>query len=454
MWWTVQTKTYGYDEAFQAKVVALVLREPTFLPQYNQDVLPAYFDDPHCAELISVAKEYYEERSQVPIWDTMKIELLDRLNSSASYTPGFKNACMTLLYDVYQVNMDRISQVADKVVEFARARQMEALIYQLTDMLNSNQPVDEQWELIDKARVNSDAAGEELDIGTNLVNLSQLVEADGLYNPQLKIKTLIPSLDEITAGGLGRKECGLILAPTGAGKSTFLVNMGAAAALQGFSVIHFSVNELENIDLAVRYGARITGLPVTEITSGRAKPFFAQALRNATRERGLSLVSQYVQNGTSVSSLRSFISRRRYKQGVAPDMIIIDNADGLTSSKRATDQYSELGQVYTELKGLAHDFGVAIWADSQTNRSGVGAEQVTLGMIGDSYRKACKADLILTLSQTKEEDEKNLCRLVMVKARRTERGKTSIRCSIDRQSMTLQEVVGEPKTETVLALAS
>ena len=52
---------------------------------------------------------------------------------------------------------------------------------------------------------------------------------------ELHVPTGIPELDKrgILSGGLGRGELGVITAPTGVGKSHFLVNLGAEALTQG-----------------------------------------------------------------------------------------------------------------------------------------------------------------------------------------------------------------------------
>ena len=120
-------------------------------------------------------------------------------------------------------------------------------------------------------------------------------------------------------------------------------------------------------------------------------------------------------------------------------MVIIDNADDLSSSKRLQESYDEKGEIYAELKDMAHDYDCAIWADSQTNRQGGSAQVVHLEHIADSHKKARKADVIISLSATESEIDAGFCRLKMLKARRSKKNLKTIRCTMDGAKMWIRE---------------
>lgn len=440
-------KTYmgegHFDADFQAKIVALILRDPSFLPRYANTIRWEYFDNECCGLVVRVVKEYYEAADgnyQVPIKEVVKALVLDE-TSRFSGGMDFKQACVGLLDTVYEMSTHGLEQIADKVVEFGRSRTIEALLSQSADMLDKGEDVDRIWELIDRTRSTAAFSTDELDIGSNLVNFHEIIEADSLYNEEHKIPTFILSLDRFMNGGLAKKEVGVVLGYTGTGKSTYLVNMGAAAFLNGHDVIHFSVNELETVDIGARYAARFSGFAADEIlTAKKAYSEKMQAILDAVPDT--KLFTHYVPPGTSVSTLRSHISRHIYRDGVKPALIVIDNADDLASTRKDRESYVEQGLIYTELKSLAHDFNVALWTDSQTNRTAARSESVSLDMIGNSHKKACKADVIVALAQTREEYNEGLCRLNLVKCRRTGKGSGEVTCSIQSNRMLIQEAAG------------
>jgi KaiC/GvpD/RAD55 family RecA-like ATPase len=442
----MDSKKYQYGNEFQLHVLTLALREPTFLPRYANVLSMDYFEDRYMANLIDIALNFYEENKQVPVASTMRAMAMD-LVRSMGFDDEYGGALLSVLNAVYSVDMEGALQVADKVIEFGRARQMEAMLTQLSVSLSGGQKADELWEQIDRFRnMNTFVSTDEMDLGTSLFDIQEIVANDPLYAQQSKLPTGLPTLDYAFNGGLAKREVGLIIAPTGRGKSTFLVNVGAAAVLGGYPVVHFAVNELELTDVAVRYAARLTGFPITSLVNGSAGEAYLNVLRSVIPNE-MNLVSHHVPMNTPVSSLRSYLSRFRYQRGISPALVVIDNTDDLASSRRDRDAYVEKGLVFAELKALAHDFDIAIWADSQANRSAGDAKVVSLGNISDSYRKAQKADVIMTLTQTDEEYEAGLCRLKVEKARRSRRSVNVIDCSIDSDRMLIREALGSPEQQ-------
>ena len=56
-----------------------------------------------------------------------------------------------------------------------------------------------------------------------------------------RIPTEMDVLDQTLAGGLGRTEMGVVVAPPGRGKTTFLVSVGGAAIENGYDVLHIKI---------------------------------------------------------------------------------------------------------------------------------------------------------------------------------------------------------------------
>jgi replicative DNA helicase len=436
----VGTKRYPYDEEFQDKVVALLLREPSFLPSYASVVDHRYFENEYCRALVRLTLDYFFETDEVPTREKLGVLITDYANRDRSGSGEYAEMLRSLVSAVYKADLTGINQITETVIEFGQVRSMEAMTRQMADMVAKGEKSDAIWELVDRARSTvAVRSKDELDIGANFMRAQELAMESGLYNPALKIKTYLSTLDDCTNGGIGRKELATVLAPTGSGKSTLLVNMGAAALYQRQPVIHISVTELETVDLIVRYSARLTGISCNLISSGEAGDDFKEKMAGIVEKLQPELVAHRVPPGTSVSSLRSFISRWTFKKSKSPALVIIDNADDLSSRFRKQESYDEKGEIYAELKDLAHDYDCAIWADSQTNRQGGSAQVVHLEHIADSHKKARKADVIVSLSQTESESEAGICRLKMLKARRSKKNLKTIRCTMDGARMWIRE---------------
>ncbi len=440
----VGLKRYPYGEDFQDKAAALLIRDRAFLQNHGTLVKHEYFDNEYVRVVVRLVLDYYFETNDPPTREKVGVMITDFCNANKSGSPEYGEMLRGVLNAVWGADLTGAQQIADTMIEFGRTREMEALARQLAEGVMSGEKPDKLWNLIDRSRTSLALPVEdEMDIAASFVDAQEIAMRSGLYNPALKIKTMIPTLDDCSNGGLGRKEVGIVLAPTGVGKSTLLVNFGLGAILQRAPVLHFSVTELETVDLLVRYAARATGFISNDIAAGTAGQAFKDKMRNFNEKHNPQIVAQRVPIGTSVSSLRSLINRWMFQRGLTPGLIIVDNADDLSSRLRKEEAYDEKGEIYAELKDLAHDFNCALWTDSQTNRFGGSADMVKLEHIADSHKKARKADLIIALSQNEQESEAGYARIKMLKARRTKKNLATIRVCFDGARMTVREAVGE-----------
>ena len=69
----------------------------------------------------------------------------------------------------------------------------------------------------------------------------KILRKDLSSNGRETITTGWENMDKITGGGGGRKELGVVIAPTGVGKSMVLVHLGATALKAGMTVVHYTL---------------------------------------------------------------------------------------------------------------------------------------------------------------------------------------------------------------------
>jgi len=212
-------------------------------------------------------------------------------------------------------------------------------------------------------------------------------------------------------GGLGNGELGVIIAPTGGGKSFFLVNIGYGALLKGKNVVHYTF-ELSESNIGGRYDARITGIPIKEIRNKRKEA--EQAIKSF--KGGSLIIKEYPTKFANINTIR-FHFNRLCNLGMKPDLIIIDYADLMRSKKGYDSKFYELESIYEDLRGFAMEYKVPIWTACQTNRSGVNEEIISLDKISESFAKAMIADFIGTCSRTLEDKENGTGKLFIAKNR-------------------------------------
>ena len=225
--------------------------------------------------------------------------------------------------------------------------------------------------------------------------------------------TGIAQLDkrDILNGGLGRGEIGVITAPTGAGKSHFLVHVGAEALKVGKNVIHYTFELSENA-VGIRYDSHLCGIPSSDIIDRKK-----EVLETYEREKlGRLIIKEYPTGSATVMTIRNHIEKLLLKSFV-PSLIVIDYADIMRSSRKFDSLRHELKLIYEELRNLSMDMNIPIWTASQANREASNATVVGLENMSEAYGKAMVADVVLSLSRKPLEKDTGVGRLFVAKNR-------------------------------------
>jgi len=217
-------------------------------------------------------------------------------------------------------------------------------------------------------------------------------------------------LDELCKGGLGIGELGVVIAPTGAGKSMALVHLGAQALKEKKTVVHYTL-ELGDTVVASRYDSCLTKIPLSHLHS-----FKEEIYEQVQDIEGILIVKEYPTKSASTRSLRTHLEKLQMRD-IHPDMVIVDYGDLLRPISGKSEKRHELESIYEEMRGLAREFNCCLWTASQTNRSGLNAEVITMESISEAFNKCFVADFIFSLSRTVEDKQSNTGRIFVAKNR-------------------------------------
>ena len=235
------------------------------------------------------------------------------------------------------------------------------------------------------------------------------------YIKDFEERFLIKSRNPVSTGwsmidGIAGGELGVCVAPTGAGKSMVLVHLGAAALKQGKTVVHYTL-ELRDTVVARRYDSCITGFELNSLI--RKKSEVLEAVKDI---EGKLIVKEYPTKSASTNTFKNHLKRLQL-QGIEPDMIIVDYGDLVRPTQMRKEKRIELECIYEELRAMAQEFDCPVWTASQTNRSGLNAEVITMESISEAFNKCFVSDFIFTLSRTIEDKNTNSGRMFVAKNR-------------------------------------
>lgn len=310
----------------------------------------------------------------------------------------------------------RLNTVKDETLitklmkRFARRQLLKHAVMEAIDKLDSGEEAD-----LDRVRQRIDEAilvdSKTADESFNYFHSSSRKSVE---TTEERISTgLSPELDASISGGLAAGEIGIVIAPTGVGKTLVLVNVGYGAMLRGKKVVYATL-EIKPRKVARRFDSRITHLSLSEI--GKQPEKVATKLR-ILEGRGAGLhIKDYTAALVSVPDLRAYLDRLKSNK-FHFDMVIVDHADLMYSPKQYKERRYELSSIVSGLRRLANEFEVPIWTASQATREAGKKGKTRLWDIAEDIGKANWADLAVTISQTEDEKEEGVMWLNVAKNR-------------------------------------
>lgn len=390
-----------FGKTFQDKLTYLILTERVFADQLGE-VLDVNFLE--YKYLQSIVRSIYEYKEKYEVYPSLKImATLVRNNIDDDVV---KEQAKEYLLSVLQDSsiVEDCDYVKETSLDFCKKQKLKEAMMRSVKLLNRSS-FDEISTVINEA----------LKLGTD-INFGYDYKLD--FEERFKIKQRDPittgwkEIDAICKGGLGNGELGVVIAPTGAGKSMALVHLGAQAVKLGKTVIHYTL-EMAETSIAGRYDSCITGLKLKEMFQ------FKEQIHERVKDiEGNVIIKEYPTKSATTTTIKNHLERIK-SRGIKVDMIIVDYADLLRPviNRRSNEKRHDLESIYEELRGLSQVFECPIWTASQTNRSGLNAEIVTMEAISEAFNKCFVADFICTISRTVEDKKANKGRIFVAKNR-------------------------------------
>ena len=388
-----------YGKSFQEKLCMVILDDRPFADQI-EEVLDINFLELNYLKLfLNKIFDYRKKYGVHPSRDILKTILRSELDNENELTAKQVRE----FYVRSQVNVTAdVEYIKDTSLDFCKKQNLKAAMVKSIGLLQSSS-FDEISQVInDSLKLGID----------NEEGYDWKRDFEERFKPRFRnpMTTGWDLIDDISKGGLGQKELGVVIAPTGAGKSMALVHLGTQALKEGKTVVHYTL-ELQDTVVASRYDSCLTKIPLQNLTSFKEKIY-----EEVLGIEGKLIVKEYPTKTASTQTIRSHLEKLRMRD-INVDMIIIDYGDLLRPVRYQKEKRNELESIYEELRGMAAEYEAPVWTASQTNRSGLNAEVITMESISEAFNKCFVADFIFSISRTIDDKTTNGGRLFVAKNR-------------------------------------
>jgi|TARA_R110002020_G_scaffold50528_3_gene142607 archaellum biogenesis ATPase FlaH len=388
-----------YGKSFQEGLAALILQDRAFSDQIQEVLETDYFELKYLQVFVGKIFDYKKEYSVHP---TAKILLTILRTGLEEETDAVKKQTRDYFSRIYNTDVRDEDFIKNTSLDFCRKQTLKEAMIKSVGLLKSS-----SYDEVAKVITDAVKLGSNSDFGYDYV-------AD--FEKRFEIKARDPvstgwdEIDQLCRGGIGNGELGVVIAPTGAGKSMVLVHLGAQALLQGKTVVHYTL-ELQDTSIGIRYDSCITGVSLSEMHS------FKEMIYEKVQEvPGRLIIKEYPTKSASTQTIKNHLEKLKQRD-IKVDMILVDYGDLLRPVTVTREKRHDLESIYEELRATAQENKCPVWTASQTNRSGLNAEVVTLEAISEAYSKCFVADFICSVSRTIDDKNNNTGRLFVAKNR-------------------------------------
>jgi len=390
-----------YGKTFQEGLSQLILEDRSFSDQMQEVMKVEFFEVRYLQVFV---QKIFDYRNKYGIHPTNKIMITLLRADIEEENDAVKKQVRDYFARIYKAGfgVEGDEYIKETSLDFCRKQKLKEAMLESVKLLKSSS-FDEISEVINEAlKLGSD----------NKFGYDYKVDFEKRFELKTRkaVSTGWKEIDDLCKGGLGEGELGVVIAPTGAGKSMALVHLGAEAIKQGKTVIHYTL-ELGSTVIASRYDSCITGVPLKDLFS-----FKEQIFDTVQELEGNLIIKEYPTKSASVGTIKIHLEKLR-QRGIPIDMIIVDYGDLLRPNVVRKEKRHELETIYEDLRALAQEFKCPCYTASQTNRSGLNAEVITMESISEAFNKCFVADFIFSLSRTIQDKNANSGRFFIAKNR-------------------------------------
>lgn len=386
-----------YGAPFQVKTIGALLTRKEFVQNIYDILSDEHFPNPAHKWIINEILQYWNKYHTVISMDTLKIEV-KKIDNDV-----LKTSIVEQIKEAYRHSDDELQYVEEEFTAFCKNQQLKTALLNSVDLLNSGD-YDSIRHLIDNAL----KAGQDRNIGHEY---NKDIETRYREDYRPTVPTPWPMLNQLTQGGFGAGDLGIIFGNPGGGKSWMMVAMAAHAVKMGYNVIYYTL-ELGQDYVGKRFDCYFTGHSIEEVQHHRSE---VESIVEGLA--GKLVVKEYAPKAASVATLKAHI-QKCIDADIKPDMVVIDYIDYLRPpSKKFTERKDEIDDMYVACKGMAKEFKIVVLSPSQVNRMGAKDDIIEGDKAAGSYDKIMVADFCLSLSRKKEDKAHGTGRVHVMKNR-------------------------------------
>jgi replicative DNA helicase len=413
------SKNFEYlGNTFQIQLLNQIIVDKDFSHSILDVIENNYFENKYFKIIIQMVKEYYLKYDHTPSFET-----LEQITKSELQQEIASKIVMDTIKKIKDAPIDGVGFVQEKALKFCKQQELQKVMGKAQKIIDGGEfeNYDTLEEMVKTALQVGAKDTSMLDVFSNL---DQVLEDDYRH----PIPMGIPGIDRLLKGGLAKGEIGVILAPTGVGKSTVLTKMANHAFNLGFNVLQIFFEDNPKV-IQRKHFTLWTKVHPDDLSE--KKDEVMKRVKEIEDSMPNKLILKKLPSDTMTMLQIKNQIRKMVSDGIKIDMIVLDYIDCIVPDKNLGDEWKSEGSVMRAFEAMCHEMNLVGWTATQGNRSSISSEVVTTDQMGGSIKKAQVGHVIISVAKTLQQKEMKLATIAITKSRIGDDGVVFENCKFD-----------------------
>ena len=399
------TKNFDYlGNTFQLQLLNQIILDKEFAQSIIDVLEPSYFDNKYFKLIVQMVREYYSKYQSTPNFET-----LEQIAKAEITQELALKIVLDTLKQVQDAPFEGGVFVQEKALKFCKQQELQKAIQKSQKILDNGEFENyEKLEELFRAAIQIGEGGNKLE--DVFFGLDEVLNEDFRHPVAMGIE----GIDRLLKGGLAKGELGVILAPTGVGKTTILSKIANTAFNNGYNVLQIFFEDNPKVIQRKHY-TMWTGIAPDDLPLHREEVLEKIGTLRDNMTNKL-ILKKLPSDQHTMNQIKNMV-RKMVADGNKIDVIVLDYIDCVLPDRNLGDEWKSEGSVMRGYEAMCHELGVVGWTATQGNRSSISSEVVTTDQMGGSIKKAQVGHVIISVAKTLQQKEMNLATIAITKSR-------------------------------------
>jgi replicative DNA helicase len=398
-------KNFDYlGNTFQIQLLNQIMVDKDFSSSIMDVIESVYFDNKYFKIILQMAKEYYKKYETTPNFDT-----LGQIVRSEISQEMVAKIVLDTIKQIQEAPIEGTMFVQEKALKFCKQQELQKAMDKAQKIITQGDF--ESYDKVEGLMRDALQVGE-IDKGQTDIfeNLDTVLDEDYRH----PIPMGIPGIDKLLKGGLAKGEIGVILAPTGVGKTTILSKIANTGFNLGYNVLQIFFEDNPKI-IQRKHFTMWTGIEPDNLVLHKEDVMSKITEIKETMQNRL-ILKKLASDTMTMNQIKTQV-RKMIADGNKIDLVLIDYIDCILPESSSKDEWKAEGSVMRGFEAMCHELDLVGWTATQGNRASISAEVVTTDQMGGSIKKAQVGHVIISVAKTLTQKEMNLATIAITKSR-------------------------------------